>query len=443
VQFDGWTVDDEMVEWFSTLRLRGVERIIITTNKAAKDEVDIVQLQAWAEQIGADALFSPMDSSQRKPSPYMLLSAMQHFDIQPDSMFSVGDKLHGDVLASNLARVHSTYLTKLHGTSDHPGDRFFKRPFIEKPMYVAVRNHKPEIRFTPKPVESDMEVADYVRQNPKGLCIDPYIVDKASLIGYATPPIVLSPEYRAKIPPPQFEKFTTALQAASRSVKSSSPVQAYAEYLREHGEDHAEWLTEKRKTILAPTIGALIISSGAAEYMKLHNVAKVLRTSALIAYATSHVTDGLDGLAIRMSGADLTSKRRIEGADEDRRADQEVSDNTGYGLVISARKDPLNQAVQSIRVRLRRAQTKKWTEKGYDTKSDRVSKLANEFQGVADTLSLKNGLSRKTIVTQSIATALKYASMINSERRIWPYRKARLEAAAVVLEQLKQPPALK
>jgi predicted HAD superfamily phosphohydrolase YqeG len=422
VQYDGWKVDDEFIEWFASLRSRGVERIIITTNKAAKDEADVVQLQAWAEQVGADALISPMNASQRKPSPYMLLAAMQHFEIGPETMVSVGDKLHGDVLAANLAKVHSVYVTEPHGASDHPGDKFIKRPFIEKPIHKLVRGKSPQVKFEDKP-EGEIEPVNIVKQNPKAITIDSYIMEKGLVIGYATEPIHLRPEYLAKLPPPQLERFRALAETIIKAASSSTLLTAYKEYLREHGEDHAEFLTDLRKQT-APIPGAL--------------AALGMNKAAAGLYTGEHITDGLDGFAIRMSGADLTTERRKKGAVEDREADQQLTNYSGWGVVLGGYKDPINQQLQSLRVPLRNRQVAKAAAEGFDIRSDRYSKVANEFLGVADFLSLLTGKNPATFTLQSLATYMKYDSMMNSEKRIWPYRKARLQAAKEVLAQLKQ-----
>ena len=106
VEFDGWNVDEAIIEKLRQAREQGMERIVITTNKRPKSEDDLWQLQWWAEQIGADLVIVPLAADQRKPSPHMLLQVMEHYDILPDTMLMVGDKLSGDVAAANSAGVH-------------------------------------------------------------------------------------------------------------------------------------------------------------------------------------------------------------------------------------------------------------------------------------------------------------------------------------------------
>src|SRR5258706_15281183 len=68
----GWDVADAMKVHIAKQRELGIKNIAVISNNTPKNRADWVRLTSWAEQIGADAVFVPLDPSERKPAPTLL-----------------------------------------------------------------------------------------------------------------------------------------------------------------------------------------------------------------------------------------------------------------------------------------------------------------------------------------------------------------------------------
>jgi len=425
--FDGFEVPDDIANWFKEARELGIDNIFISTNKRPKSTDDIVQIEYWLHQIGADLAYVPLDKSQRKPVPYMLQSIMQEHNLEKTQIAAFGDKVSSDILAANFAGAYSGLVGRL-GDEDHPGDRALRRPY-EKGLLAMQHVLKGSYFGGLKPKE--LEEIDNVEETEDfeleiDFEIPAHIIESGKIVGITRPAIELDDEHKALLPPPRFQTLNDI-----KALATENPLWLrYMDYLEENGEDHGEFLTKIR-----PYIGALALAAQIKGYRK----------TAVGLYLLTHVTDGLDGLAIRKSDADLKSDRRTKGANDDRQADQIVSLEIGAGHVITGDKPKWLFGLQNARSFIRNKQVKWGTEdKGYNTKADQYSKAANEVLGVADILLTAAPNSKTAKVAQGIATLMRYDSMRYSQQVVWPYRQLRAERAEEanrVLEQDYSSPA--
>lgn len=205
VPFNGWDVDPGIVD---KIKSANFENIAIITNSKVKDDKSLIKLNWWAKQIGASIVFAPTEGD-RKPSPVMLLKALQHFGVNPDQALMVGDKLSADVRAANFAGVKSVWRRERLGDEDLDGDKYLRRP-AEKVGFKRIKH-----RMDNKPWES--KVAEFVSSgevvpiydNQDNDNIPDWVTDeikpiweKSVVNGFGKKPkVVLSQEVKDKIPP--------------------------------------------------------------------------------------------------------------------------------------------------------------------------------------------------------------------------------------------------
>ncbi len=407
VEFDGWNVDEAIIEKLRQAREQGMERIVITTNKRPKSEDDLWQLQWWAEQIGADLVIVPLAADQRKPSPHMLLQVMEHYDILPDTMLMVGDKLSGDVAAANSAGVHSVWVDRL-GNADLLADRLGRRPAEQAFAKLALRGALATEPLEPK---------TYKKKGPskskrKDIEVPEYIAQKGLIAGYGGPEIALS-EYKLSLVPPLI---SDTVKTALPSVKSES----FDAFMAEHGGLVADISTYSR-------LGFGILTLVLLE--------KGHKKAALAAYAAGQASDLIDGWASRKSSEDPNSAHRKKMGIREANYDKLFSLMVGAGLVRNGSKSIEVFATQQLRELTRGPQRKHFKAKGLDTRATRSSKNSTTFLALADGLTIPLGSTDTTESVQWLATAGKYASSLHSPT-VWKANKHHQEEAARVAKLL-------
>ncbi len=292
VEYGGWDVDPVVIDKIKTLRENGLENVAIVTNAKIKDDKDdtsFLKLAWWADQIGADIVFTPQDSSERKPSPKMLLKALAHFGIKPDQALVIGDKLSSDIRAANFAGIASVYLEEYFGELDHWGDAVGRRPaedifattlpyiFDEpwQPLFQPATEALVEVlergdtRLTIAPVEllSDPKVSDETLE----------LTDKIAGIGRGRR-VILPDEVVDKIPDPWHASVTGPIK------KFTTLPDWVDNYLKDHGNGIADILTKSRYP-LGVWIAGLVVS-------EKYKAAHMLHTAAML-------TDLFDGKLAR------------------------------------------------------------------------------------------------------------------------------------------------
>lgn len=105
-------------------RRAGITKFALVTNISPSQEA---RVRTIARAVRADVYCIPRGLEQRKPSPHMVLAAMETLGVSPHETAIVGDKLL-DVLAARRAHIRMTAWVSRLGSTDHPGDRLFYRP---------------------------------------------------------------------------------------------------------------------------------------------------------------------------------------------------------------------------------------------------------------------------------------------------------------------------
>lgn len=101
-------------------------------------------LNAIGAQFQGAGVYSPTDRSERKPSSAMLDASIQsqakRTTLEPrlDVAIMIGDKYTGDMKAAKRAGVAYGFWVKRLGSTDHIGDRLFRRPY-ESILYPFIR----------------------------------------------------------------------------------------------------------------------------------------------------------------------------------------------------------------------------------------------------------------------------------------------------------------
>lgn len=420
VAYDGWDVNPEIVEKLKNARQEGIERIIITTNKSPKDEIDLWQLQWWGEQIGANLVIVPMAKEERKPSPHMLLQAMQQFEVPAESMLMVGDKLTSDVAAANAVNVHSIWVDK-HGQADHIGDRVARRP-AERALarFVLNRTAKNGKPIGPATPQLDQEPGSEVvkRGKIKEIAIPTYMVEHGLIAGYGAPRIVLEQDKLTQIPPRSSDKLTRPVKGMLSKMQS----ERFDAFMMEHG-----GMVADTSTYLRLALGA----TSAVLLLKGH------RKAAFVTEVAGQVTDVIDGWASRKSKEEHNSEHRIKMGRREANIDKLFSLMMGVALVKDGSK-PLEAFIaQQIRELTRGPQRRRHDEKGLDTRATRSSKTSTLGLNLADDISTIAGPGTLSSFVQYTATAGKYASSFHSPRE-WRYRRDRAAHAKQVEDFMTQ-----
>lgn len=136
----------DIIEHFQDARSAGFKNISIQTNMRPNSQAALIKAAWWADQIGADVVFSPRDFSERKPNPAMTFMEGAYFDMSPEEVqqrtLRIGDKLTADILSANLAGIPSVYVADPLGDFDFFGDKLFRRPY-ERRLYERMQRTKP------------------------------------------------------------------------------------------------------------------------------------------------------------------------------------------------------------------------------------------------------------------------------------------------------------
>jgi predicted HAD superfamily phosphohydrolase YqeG/phosphatidylglycerophosphate synthase len=321
VSKDGWVVDQTVKDRLDAARNHAIKsgkqlHIFIATNKRPKDEADLWQMQAWADQIGAEQVFTPLESGQRKPSPYMLLQTMEYMErYHPDEELThenyvmVDDKLGAGIMAANFVGVHSIYVDR-RGETDLMGDRVrrvFEGVLLDQ---IHCRERPPE------PTKFDQSHASQYQQQYSSpfeasvhLALPPEYQGKIRIHGYNPdePVIGLSNTRLGQLRPGPISKVTgPVVDPTLRGLHAADSFIFDSELMRQHGD-----------------VIAMVATKARPEIMKLAAEAtrQGKKKEALAWYTLAWALDWFDGKSARASNRGPSE----EGAKADYLSDKETA----------------------------------------------------------------------------------------------------------------------
>ncbi len=403
VHFDGIDVPEEMQQKFAKARSEGIKGIYVISNKLPKTVDQLCQMHHWATQIGADLTLVPHTRAHRKGSPFMLLQAMQHAEIESYQALMVGDK-YSDVTAANLGGVYAVKVDRF-GWPDHIGDRFGRRA-VDRALYVSglvTTKTEPFVRAeTRRPLKPS---ATNGVKKERTFKVPNVVADAGRIPGFGIPEIELHDEYMALMPPPRFETARNVVAVVKKALHSDR----LDEYLYHNGGDVADKITDLRKKT----------GLGSAAIYLVGEVidSKFLRRIGSFGTLGSLALDAADGPCARKDKRGLKTPERIQGAKDDRNVDKEVAVADEIALVISGRMPLPDFVVQQFREYMRvKQQLPKYQEAGYDTKATFGGKFATLLQTVAIVTSMTEAPQGFVNILHHSATASKVISYLTSPR---------------------------
>lgn len=117
-------VEQETMDALARAKAAGIKEFGLVSNMNSRHKR---RLQSVARQIGAKTYQLPIQTHERKPSPYMIRTALADLGAKPANTGFVGDKLV-DVITAKRAGLARTAWVKRWGTADHILDKLVYRP---------------------------------------------------------------------------------------------------------------------------------------------------------------------------------------------------------------------------------------------------------------------------------------------------------------------------
>jgi HAD superfamily phosphatase (TIGR01668 family) len=235
VPTDGWEVS---LSARQRIESSGITNIGIVTHKKADNPTAFTQVSFWGHQIGAEVVLIPSHKGERKPNPALVKRGIAHFDLQPNQVLVVGDKLTADVKAGNTAGTY-TIKVERHGRADLIGDRLIRRP-LERVIEWGLDKTKqpvPDQKPTPQQVLHVHYEENQQQQQPDWLAqVDPVVVAKSRIANIGEGPIVPS-----TVPKSELAIADKKFGRVARFKKW------YKELMSEKGRTVADTLTDIRK----------------------------------------------------------------------------------------------------------------------------------------------------------------------------------------------------
>lgn len=455
--YDGWLIPKEVQDWVTEARQNGIKNIVLITNKKIKtsadgrpDTTDLVQVQGWATQIGANLVLT----DACKPSTESLQKAAQELDLHESQVAFIGDT-SDDMLAANLFGAHSVYLQNpyIFGDYDHPGRRYAGR--IRDYLlysYLATRALRGGRQYRTAdeaeemlnrlalagredaPLETAPPAETAYNRTPKNgedTTFTDYVKNQAQIVGFGRPEIHLTQVNQLRTPPPLSaplnEKMDGIVDALipDVAVKIAADItQRYDEIATKHGR----------------TIADLITLSGIplAEFIakKIRNDQRGLAAAGQM---LNLIRDFLDGHVIRHDPEDETPLRNKIGKQLDRWVDKYVAFRAGKAMVEMAWKGSINQNLHVVREVARIPQVWIGEILGMDTRSDTLSKHKLFHESAANLVNTFAGSKHPLIAgaAQTEVSVIMWTSLFNSWQ-VWRHRKASAMKAEIVKYRLTE-----
>ncbi len=447
--YDGWIIPDDVLNWIATARENGIQNIVLITNKRIKtsadgrpDETDLVQVQGWATQVGADIVLT----DAHKPSTESLQKAAQELDLHESQIAFVGDT-SDDMLAANLFGAHSIYLRDPYafGDYDHPARRYAGRlrddliyAYLESRPLRGGRQYRTaeeareilEGMIDKEPVTSPTETAfNRVSKEGENTAFTEYVKNQAQIVGFGRPDIQLTKENQLRTPPPlsaplkeNLDRVIDTLIPDVAEKMLDTMIQRYDALAKSHGRSIADVITLSG----IPLAGIIAKKIRSEQYGQ-----------ATVAQMANLVRDFLDGHVIRHDPEDETPLRNKIGKQLDRWVDKYVAFRAGKALVEMACKGSLNQNLQAARELARIPQVWIGEILGMDTRSDTLSKHKLLHESAANLITTLAGGKLPLIsgAAQTEVTIIMWGSLFNSWQ-VWRHRKASAMKANIMKYRL-------
>jgi HAD superfamily hydrolase (TIGR01662 family) len=117
-------VDPGVLKALKKARASGIQHFGIASNMSRRNSE---RLEAIAKRIGAETFHLPRSLRERKPSSFMIRTALRNLHIDPEHSAFVGDKIV-DVISGRRAGVARVVWVSRLGKGDHFSDRWLYRP---------------------------------------------------------------------------------------------------------------------------------------------------------------------------------------------------------------------------------------------------------------------------------------------------------------------------
>ncbi len=121
-----WKVEEDTLPVLGDLKRRGYRLGLVSNAADAEDAralIDRYQLGGWFEQVLISA-----EVGYRKPHPRIFQLALNFFDVPPDQVVMVGDKLGADVLGAKNAGLSCVWITRRAHRDDNTSHEDTIRP---------------------------------------------------------------------------------------------------------------------------------------------------------------------------------------------------------------------------------------------------------------------------------------------------------------------------
>ncbi|HSX24331.1 MAG TPA: CDP-alcohol phosphatidyltransferase family protein [Candidatus Saccharimonadales bacterium] len=374
------------------------------TNVPIRSKEDRRLLHAWGERTAADLILTPLDPTERKPSPVMTYKAMQHFEVEAAQAGVVDDKVSAGIRAGYFAGLTHRGWTRPFGANQHTGDRLVRTPLES---LLRLRAHLLLTPVLQEKLKIDKATADHLAELPLNKIAELYERSQEpdnldNIVGYGIEDIALSPQILRSIRQPLYRRALGEIKHAI-DYYGESPAEKLKAFLYEHGRSTANSLTYARLAFAAGIV-ALNLSN-----MDPKNKQRI--TTGLVVLA--QLTDVIDGPAARRHKKGATKK----GGDEDREIDKILSAAIDvFALLPMEAIDKLNTEITLARDIGITALRKPFIARGIDAtsiwsgKASTTTKAAAQFFGLA--AGKRFPTANKTM--QFTASGLKVVSMAHA-----------------------------
>ena len=424
VQQGGWKVDKLIQSKLDDARKYAAEHgltldVFITTNKSVKDDADLWQLQAWAEQIGATQLFTPLTPEERKPGPYMMYQVLRFMEhkypgryIGAEYCVVIDDKLSAGIAAANYAGMYSIWVDRL-GETDLMGDKLFRR--VPEKLFFA---HHGTRAMQPRPTEYDPTMAarysKITEHEPKVQTPD-YMAAGASLVnGYGSERTRLSDDQLGRLRPGIVGAIGDPIRIALENMPGSQLVDAYRKLVSEHGVVMGNTATLSRPVLTV--MGEVLYSKG---YKKL----------GAACFIGAIISDFLDGKWARgQKDVDMNDPMRKKIGILEANFDKFLELVSGQRLVREGgKKSKGTYIAQTAREVWRTAVERPYAKRhGFDGRATRASRIGTAAVNAATILALLDAPDALTKFLDIIGTGEKFgcSEVVTHEWRRAELRKA-------------------
>jgi len=402
VENGAWDVDENAKEAVERARAAGIENIAVITNKRPKNETEWTRIASWADQIGADAIFTPLYKGDRKPQPTMINRALDWFDVDKSEAIMAGDKSSADILAARRAGVYSIQVDVV-GENDLWLDKNGRRP-LEKVFSWAVKC-KPSIKRIGK--DFIKTTGDQNESIPEFMYLNSFpseeIANLGLYVGFGDKKLPFQVEREAKVDSEEDE-----LMEAMDQVRN---VQSYAKKMMEYTDQHPGLVADASSWARLPL--AIVVAGF---------ILNEKWVAAAAAHSFAEATDVVDGLivrkAIREGREDPDSETRKRGKKLDERMDKVYHFIVGAALVYKDRMSLGNFAMQQGRDGFRVKQRKDFENEvpDADTGADGGGKISTGAQAGSYLFAMVAREDQEAVreVLHTLTTGLKIKSFVES-----------------------------